>query len=218
MRRAILLALMLAIGGAIINIAVAWGCALWANDPSHHEAANDADVTREWPEAAPLSWTDEALVVSNSNWAITEITAVGGVRISTAVIARMYILEAGIPWRALNRIVCQDEWAGESLDAVARHEPTTWKEGMAVPERLDWLDRQFRGVLPVLPIWPGFAINTIVYAGILWLLFAAPFVVRRRRRIKRGLCPTCAYPIGSSDLCTECGRPVSPKRRGELAT
>jgi hypothetical protein len=55
------------------------------------------------------------------------------------------------------------------------------------------------------PRWPGFAINTVFYAGVLWLLFAAPFALRRRRRTKRGLCPKCAYPVGSSEVCTECG-------------
>jgi hypothetical protein len=59
--------------------------------------------------------------------------------------------------------------------------------------------------LPLVPIWPGFAINTLCYAGILWLLFAAPFALRKRRRIKRGLCPTCAYPVGTNERCTECG-------------
>jgi hypothetical protein len=65
--------------------------------------------------------------------------------------------------------------------------------------------------LPQDLLWPGFAINTLFYAAMLWLLFAAPFALRRRRRIKRGLCPACAYPVGASDLCTECGKPV--KRR-----
>ena len=64
-------------------------------------------------------------------------------------------------------------------------------------------------VLPMRPIWPGFAINTLFYAAIVWGVFAAPFALRRRRRIKRGLCPKCAYPIGSSDVCTECGKPLT---------
>jgi hypothetical protein len=64
-------------------------------------------------------------------------------------------------------------------------------------------------VLPLTPIWPGFAINTLFYAAILWLSFAAPFALRRRRRIKRGLCPACAYPVGKSDVCTECGHSLS---------
>ncbi len=63
-----------------------------------------------------------------------------------------------------------------------------------------------RRVLPV-----RFAINTLFYAGVLWLLFAAPFALRRRRRIKRGLCPACGYQIGTSEVCTECGKPVTPK-------
>jgi hypothetical protein len=62
--------------------------------------------------------------------------------------------------------------------------------------------------IPTKIIWGGLAINTLFYAGILWLLFAAPFALRRRRRIKRGLCPACAYPVGESDVCTECGQPL----------
>jgi hypothetical protein len=65
--------------------------------------------------------------------------------------------------------------------------------------------------LPLRVIWPGFAINTLFYAGMLWLLFAAPFALRHRSRIKRGLCPACAYPIGESNVCTECGKPVRSK-------
>jgi hypothetical protein len=62
-------------------------------------------------------------------------------------------------------------------------------------------------MLPLRPIWPGFAINTVFYAGVLWLLFAAPFAMRRRRRIKRGLCPKCGYDLRGSESkeCPECG-------------
>jgi hypothetical protein len=73
--------------------------------------------------------------------------------------------------------------------------------------------RSTERLIPVRPIWPGFAINTLFYAGILWLLFAAPFALRRRRRIKRGLCPKCAYPIGTSNVCTECGAAVQLSTR-----
>lgn len=68
-------------------------------------------------------------------------------------------------------------------------------------------------VLPLRPIWINFAANTIFYAAILWPLFAAPGAARRRRRINRGLCPHCAYPAGSSDACTECGREIRIKAR-----
>ncbi|MCI0675040.1 MAG: hypothetical protein L0Y42_04610 [Phycisphaerales bacterium] len=66
-------------------------------------------------------------------------------------------------------------------------------------------------VLPTRPIFLGFAFNTTFYAIILWLLFATPAFARRRIRLKRGLCPACAYPVGESATCTECGKPVPTK-------
>ena len=57
-------------------------------------------------------------------------------------------------------------------------------------------------------IWPGLAINTIFYAAILWMIFAAPGAVRRWRRIKRGQCASCGYSLrGTSHVekCPECG-------------
>ena len=63
--------------------------------------------------------------------------------------------------------------------------------------------------LPYLPVWPGFAVNTIFYAAIFWLLFAIPGWLRRRRRIKRGLCPACGYDLrASGGNCPECGAAI----------
>ena len=61
--------------------------------------------------------------------------------------------------------------------------------------------------LPLRPIPVGFALNTLFYAAILWPLSYDPFVLLRRViRKRRGLCPACGYPVGESDLCTECGK------------
>ena len=67
--------------------------------------------------------------------------------------------------------------------------------------------------VPYRVLWPGFAINTIFYAAILWVVFFAPGRIRRTIRRRRGLCPACAYPIGTSPICTECGAavPVTPR-------
>jgi hypothetical protein len=67
--------------------------------------------------------------------------------------------------------------------------------------------------LPLRIIPVGFLVNSAFYAGVLWLVFAVPGVVRRRRRIRRGQCPACAYPVGSSGVCTECGKPVASLQR-----
>ena len=71
-----------------------------------------------------------------------------------------------------------------------------------------WADHS---ALPLRAIWPVFALNTIFYAAILWMLVAGAFALRRFSRARRGLCPTCAYPMGQSATCTECGKP-RPRR------
>ena len=69
----------------------------------------------------------------------------------------------------------------------------------------------FNEEIPLRPICTGFGINTALYALGIWLLFAVPNVFRRWRRVRRGLCSRCKYPIGISDTCTECGRPMKRK-------
>ena len=71
-------------------------------------------------------------------------------------------------------------------------------------------------VLPLRPLWPGSAVNTIFYALVLGLLVYGTLVLRRILRYRRGLCPACAYPMGESPTCTECGRALS--RTPETAT
>lgn len=63
-------------------------------------------------------------------------------------------------------------------------------------------------VLGVEPFWPGLLINIALYAATLWLLLQFPSVLRRSLRIRRRLCPACAYPVGASPVCTECGKAI----------
>jgi hypothetical protein len=64
--------------------------------------------------------------------------------------------------------------------------------------------------LAVLPIWPGFAINTIFYAALLWIVTLGPGTARRTIRRKRGHCINCGYDLrgtsgGGGGVCPECG-------------
>ena len=80
---------------------------------------------------------------------------------------------------------------------------------------ISWPQSDLRslGMFASTPIWPGFAVNTLFYAGVLWVLSCGPFALRRMIRKRRGQCTHCAYPIGTSDVCTECGaaHAVTPK-------
>jgi len=66
-------------------------------------------------------------------------------------------------------------------------------------------------ILPLAPIWPGFAVDTLFYATV-WMVFLlllrGPSVIPRTIRHRRGQCPACAYPVGESPVCTECGGPL----------
>jgi hypothetical protein len=62
--------------------------------------------------------------------------------------------------------------------------------------------------MPLAIVWPGFAVNSIFYAPLLWTLISGPYTLRRFLRRRHGLCPACRYPIGESSVCTECGKPL----------
>jgi hypothetical protein len=117
---------------------------------------------------------------------------------------------AGWPTRSLECIGLI-EWQGVGPMTVEE-----WEYGCAAPPALrpqtirSLFFGPYASPLPLRPVWLGFAINTILYAVILLLLFATPIGLRRRLRIARALCPVCAYPIGASATCTECGHPVHP--------
>jgi hypothetical protein len=192
-RRATKLILFLLLG-AIINVAVAWACATMIHPHDGH-----ADL---WTASPP--WVN----------ARCTIRAFGRTRVSQwqEEGRRVAVDYAGIPILGLK---CENE-----RDPIIIVDDINWTALPGNPNanisggiqlgsfsKIIGMGPTWRA-LPLIPIWPGFAINTIFYAAILWLLFAAPGLIRRRRRIKRGLCPACAYPVGDSAVCTECGKPV----------
>ncbi len=93
-------------------------------------------------------------------------------------------------------------WYESSIWSSAASGAWTWPEGFSVvgPSRH----------LPCRIVALGFAVNTLFYAAILSLLGYSVLALRRFIRVKRGLCPACAYPRGESDVCSECGWGTNP--------
>ena len=112
-------------------------------------------------------------------------------------------IDAGWPIRSFRGFVS----GGVKQPVTSRIPPPSQKpqvRGVITVERLV-RNTTWPRHLPYRPIWFGLVANTLLYAtviiSIMWLLFA----VRVKRRLRRGLCPSCKYPIGVSDVCTECG-------------
>jgi len=186
-RRTILFLLL----GAVLNVAVAWICA-WTSP---------ALFTR-YPEFRG-SFADEDYVAS--------LLAESGYSTSGATLARdKRVVGARIISVEPDGVVF--EFCG--LPQLSMRQNIWWS---SQPKSIDGLQlgvakTQYGTTvcsMPLRPIWPGFAINTIFYAAVLWLPFATIGVIRRRRRADRGRCIACGYDLrgrGSSNkLCPECG-------------
>ncbi len=66
--------------------------------------------------------------------------------------------------------------------------------------------------IPLLPIWPGLAANTAIFAS-LWAIPTLTIpAIRRHRRARAGRCHACGYDITTLPRCPECGthRPDPP--------
>ena len=193
--------------GAIINVAVGWGCLLefpprWGPMAS---VDNERDLTPE--EVLELLRSCNADVAGSQDeygkshsrfgWKTESAAWLPGGAFTWSML--VHKTSAGWPFFATTGCFV---WDNPKSGGFAGHLVT----GLPMP---DWLARGFNIYFPIGVIWPGFAINTIFYAAMLWFPFAAFGRIRRRRRIKRGLCPACAYPVGTSDVCTECGKVVT---------
>lgn len=62
-----------------------------------------------------------------------------------------------------------------------------------------------RFALPLFPLWPGVALNTLVFATTLALLWHTPGAVRSFRRRRGGRCMKCGYDTTGLETCPECG-------------
>lgn len=64
-----------------------------------------------------------------------------------------------------------------------------------------------RVVLPLLPIWSGFAFDTVLYGVLACAMLFGPGTLKRAIRRSAGRCPHCGYDLrgNESGMCPECG-------------
>lgn len=60
-------------------------------------------------------------------------------------------------------------------------------------------------LLPLRPVWPGFLLDTALFAALAAALSLTTDALKRSRRKRRGACANCGYPRASGEHCPECG-------------
>ena len=196
-RPLILIALLL-LAGAVVNVAVAWGLAsqhrrvgTTSFDVNENRPFPVFPETRHWPRC---EWVRQSRVIG-SDWTLYE-------RYATASRDKWYVsvLRSGWPARSLRSY--EGEYVGYS---DARQQPLAQPAWLGVSHLpasvLPFV--QADTPLPLDPLLPGFAINTLFYAVVVGAILALPlsfFPIRRRVRARRGRCPKCGYPAPASRM------------------
>ena len=209
MKRRIITILIFLLLGALINVVVAWGACL-VNLRSDTSKIEPEAVPTLWSRYAPPHWPAPGNNYDRGERAESFLRTFLRTGPHKPVAAPdigpdlyyVHSVDVGWPLRSLE--------GGDAFtvaDAVIDRDYTTNLYIWGRPDRDEvWF--------PFGVIWPGFAIDTIFYAAILWLLTLGPFATRRLIRRKRGRCIKCDYDLRGdfSGGCPECGwrREVPP--------
>ena len=178
MRRPLLLIVILLVAGAAVCVVVGAACDHYADFYEHEsQPLTDSDVAL-WNRYAQDDWpAGPDAALQGRSFGYLERWVVG---VDISAVYDIQKVSAGWPTRAVG----YELWS----DGSNRWGSDRW------------------GSLRLRPIWFAFAISTVFYGAVLWLLVQGPFALRRVLRRRRGLCPGCGYPVGESATCTECGK------------
>jgi len=215
-RRRLLIVAAFLLAGAVVNVAVAWGCAVLVDfTVAQSEVGGAKGSAHDW-----VIWHHDARAALR----IRALATSGNVDEHEQYPQHSWMLPSWGPLAVQVRLQQEDEpflriadaygWPRYSMWSAFGWDTAHWPNVMIDPRWSAILVESPMGrnygetlrALPLRPIWAGFALNTLFYAAILWLLICGPLALRRFTRVKRGLCPGCAYPRGELNLCSECGK------------
>ena len=224
MKRPLLTIVIFLLLGAVVNVAVAWGCAIAVTDYKRARGVLLEGVNSQPGYALLVFWAmgSEFVVgtggplpghtlerVDPTYWDWSLLRKGGGPEVLSVIIAE----EArGWPFRCLR---CY--WKGGKIrggvDLGGGRRNYQLENG--VQTSISFPNDAPRN-LPLIPIWHGLLLNVLFYTSLLMSARMLHGTVRQHMRVRRGLCPKCAYPMGESSVCTECGIAL-PRRRRRVA-
>lgn len=217
MKRWIVTILLLVSGGAVVNIAVAWICALAVN--VYDKPTMETQIAEEY---RPNAYTIVRHRVALGATALTSHRTRApddGADTSTLDqrLREWGDLETLAEQRLFEPATASSNRLGRTIDGRGLPYRSLWCEidlargvygGWEVNIAYSWPGGMPR-VLPYRPLLIGFALNTVIYGILMWILIAGTFALRRFIRRKRGRCPMCGYDLRGqlpgAGGCPECG-------------
>lgn len=190
--------------GVVLNIAIAWAMTLRSPIQAGERSLALSDET-PWPVQVPQAFPVRPSKVGSWNGGPFRVLYFGyggkvnGIQFSVGEFRSGWPLRSMVAFDALWGQLPVDRPPGwQSVSRIAR--------GI---ERPDWATpAYFVDPIPLQPIAGGFILNSTLFALVLWTPLFAYKRIRKRCRLKRGLCERCGYDLcGSSQgaVCPECG-------------
>ncbi len=181
--------------GAVVNVAVAWGCHLWSSATPEYAGSRHATES-EWQLLEKRRFAraeGEHCMVAKETGVGIHRTHLNTTRYEARKPIKYHVtwLRAGWPYLSLH---------GEKWKGPARGQFTSY---WTLPVQTDVGEVS----LPLQPLWLGFASNTVFFAALALLITIVPKIVGRHVRFKRKCCLVCGYDLRGAEheVCPECG-------------
>jgi hypothetical protein len=215
-KRTLFMLVLLLIGGATVNVAVAWGCAF------HWQRTS----LMSWALKVPyFSMSQSTYSAEQESWWRAHRAAISGSEIERGHSIRQTGVEqsvfygqcfdrttergfeekcgrirAGWPMLTLEGANWQSNSYGLSSSNISN-----WTEALLV-----WKSSSSDIWMPLRILWFGGAVNTFTFACALFVLTKFAGLIQRAIRRKHGCCVQCGYdlrgqPVDSPQQCPECG-------------
>ena len=184
--------------GTVINTTIAWGLALW-------------------PRRATMLYGNEPkiLLTKDVQWWNANVKPQFGCDVGYGYLTHDFGIQGAMLFDSeatlfVTAIRLSSGWpfrsfTGDGWTKIPPREPfPNWQTDDAM------VFQQLGGfMIPLRPMWTGFAINTFFYAVFAWGIYIVISSIRKKLRRVPGLCTICNYDLTHADhkVCPECGTP-----------